>query len=45
MVDFVDEWRSYLLDNGVVVVRDKKKVFIGYNMILRYLDGIIIEYV
>ena len=45
MVDSVDEWRSYLLDNGAVVVRDKKKVPTGYNMTLRHPDGTIIEYV
>ncbi|EGT4599020.1 hypothetical protein [Clostridioides difficile] len=45
MVDSIDEWRSYLLDNGAVVVRDKKKVPTGYNMTLRHPDGTIIEYV
>lgn len=36
MVDSVNEWRSYLLKNGAVVVRDKKKVSTGYNMTVKH---------
>ncbi|WP_413927096.1 hypothetical protein [Clostridioides sp. ZZV14-6345] len=36
MVDSVNEWRSYLLKNGAVVVRDKKKVPTGYNMTVKH---------
>ncbi|MGX8126189.1 VOC family protein [Clostridioides difficile] len=45
IVDSVDEWRSYLLKNGAVVVRDKKKVPTGYNMTVKHPDGTIVEYV
>lgn len=45
MVDSVDEWRSYLLNNGAVLIRDKKKVPTGYNMTVKHPDGTIVEYV
>lgn len=45
LVDSVEEYKKYLLENNAEIVRDIKKVPTGLNMTVKHSDGIIIEYV
>ncbi len=45
LVDSVDEWREYLLNNGSKIIRDKKKVPTGFNITFQHPDGTWVEYV
>lgn len=45
IVNSVDRFKSFLLENGSVIIRDIKLVPTGRNMTVRHPDGIIIEYV
>ena len=45
LVDSVDDYKKYLLENNAEIVWDVKKVPTGLNMTVKHSDGIIIEYV
>ena len=45
LVDSAVEFREFLLKNGVIIIRDLKKVPTGMNLTVRHPDGTIIEYV
>lgn len=45
LVDSVDEFRTFLLDNGAEIIRDLKEVPSGKNMTVKHIDGTIVEYV
>jgi predicted enzyme related to lactoylglutathione lyase len=45
LVDSVEDYKKYLLENKAVILRDIKKVPTGFNMTVKHSDGIIIEYV
>lgn len=45
VVDSVEEFKNYLLDNGGAIVRDIKKVPTGFNCTIKNPDGTVIEYV
>jgi predicted enzyme related to lactoylglutathione lyase len=45
LVDSVDEFKAFLLQNGATLIRDIRQVPTGLNMTLRHKDGTLIEYV
>lgn len=45
LVDSVDQFRTFLLNNGAEIIRDLKEVPSGRNMTVKHLDGTIVEYV
>lgn len=45
LVDYIDELRTFLLNNGAEIIRDLKEVPSGKNMTVKHLDGTIVEYV
>lgn len=45
LVDSIDDFRSWLLEHGAVILDEPKKVPTGRNMRAQHPDGAIIEYV
>lgn len=45
LVDDMDAYREWLLDNGAVIRQDILKVPTGRNMIVKLPDGMVAEYV
>ncbi|PUA37939.1 glyoxalase [Paenibacillus elgii] len=45
LVDDVCAYKSWLLENGAVILQDITKVPTGYNMLVQQPDGTVIEYV
>lgn len=45
LVDSIIEFKDFLLDNGVTIIRDLKEVPTGMNMTVKHFDGTIVEYV
>lgn len=45
VVDSVEEFRQFILDNGGKVIRDIKKVPTGLNLTMQNPDGSVMEYV
>jgi len=45
LVDSIEEFKSYLEENGAKIVRDIKNVPTGKNMTVEHPDGSIFEYV
>ena len=45
LVDSLKEFKTYLLENGAVIIRDITAVPTGKNMTFRHPDGTIAEYV
>jgi hypothetical protein len=45
LVDSVKEYRSFLLKNNAVIIRDIQDVPTGWNMTVKHVDGLVVEYV
>lgn len=45
LVDSVQEYKDFLLQNGALVIRGIQTVPTGWNMTVRHLDGALVEYV
>ncbi|MGP7818250.1 VOC family protein [Niallia sp. 01092] len=45
LVDDVLAYKTWLLDNGAVILQDITKVSTGYNMMVQQPDGTLMEYV
>jgi predicted enzyme related to lactoylglutathione lyase len=45
LVDSVAEFKEFLLNTGATVISDIKEVPTGFNMMVQYSDGNIVEYV
>lgn len=45
IVDSLIEFKDFLLKSGAVIMKDVKETPTGINMIVKHLDGTIIEYV
>ena len=45
LVDSIEDFKSWLLGTGAVILEEPKKVPTGRNMRVRHPDGTIIEYV
>jgi len=45
LVDSLDDFHNYFLDNGIPILEKPKKVPTGKNMRIQHPDGSIVEYV
>lgn len=45
LVDSVDEFRNFLVQNGSTILEEPKTVPTGINMRVKHPDGLIVEYV
>jgi hypothetical protein len=45
LVDSVEEFKMFLLENHATLIRDIKQVPTGLNMTMKHEDGCIVEYV
>jgi hypothetical protein len=45
LVDSIIEFKDFLLANGATIMKDVKETPTGINMIVKHLDGTIVEYV
>jgi len=45
LVDSISEYKDFLIQNGVVIIRDIQQVPTGLNMTVKHKDEVIIEYV
>lgn len=45
LVDSVEAYRTFLLQNGAEIVRDIRRVPTGKNLTVRHADGTVAEYV
>ncbi|WP_223592652.1 VOC family protein [Neobacillus bataviensis] len=45
LVEDIEAYKTWLLDNGAVIRQDITKDFSGYSMIVEQPDGMVVEYV
>lgn len=45
LVDSIQEWKTWLIKNGAIILKEPKSVPTGINMLVKHSEGTLFEYV